>query len=174
MGDPRLNSLHLDPARRQEYRRAREAMLGSRGNETLCAERHRAIDSDPNPTAIRDADGQDAKALLDFWISDCDYVYPLKTGLNTMGRSSDNDVVVEDLYVSRRHCGIMVHHDTVVMLHDTASKNGTFLNGCKIAGPTQLRSGDEIRICNKTYLFCTRLSITPPEAGAAHTRTIMG
>ena len=174
MGDPRLNSLHLEPVRRQEYRRAREAMLRSRGNETICAERHLALDADPNPTAIRDEEGHDAKGLLDFWLSDRDYVYPLKTGLNTMGRSSDNDVVVEDLYVSRRHCGVMIHHDTVVMLHDTASKNGTFLNGCKIAGPTQLRAGDEIRICTKTYLFCTRLMGEAPQAGIAHTRTIIG
>ncbi|MBY0229479.1 MAG: FHA domain-containing protein [Gemmataceae bacterium] len=173
MGDPRLNSLHLDPARRQEYRRAREAMLSSRGNETLYAERARSLDSDPSPTAIRDAEGGDAKAQLDFWLTDRDYVYPLKTGLNTMGRSSDNDVIVEDLYVSRRHCGIMVHHDTVVMLHDTASKNGTFLNGAKIAGPTQLRAGDEIRICNKSYVFCSRLG-PAPQANAAHTRTIAG
>ena len=38
MGDPRLNSLHLDPARRQDYRRAREALLQSRGVETIYAQ----------------------------------------------------------------------------------------------------------------------------------------
>ncbi len=172
MGDPRLNSLHLDPTRRQEFRRAREALLGSRGNETLLAERRAAADAEPNPTMIRAQDNEGGPPVaLDFWLTDRDYVHPLKPGLNTMGRSSDNDVVVEDLYVSRRHCAVLVHHDTVCMLHDIASKNGTYLNGCKISGPTQLRPGDEIRICNKQYVFCSRLGHVPI-ASAAHTRTI--
>jgi hypothetical protein len=172
MGDPRLNSLHLDPTRRQEYRRAREVLLSARGNETLMAERMHSVEAEPNPTLIRARDNDPATAL-DFWLSDRDYVYPLNPGLNTLGRSSDNNVIVEDLYVSRRHCAVLVHHDRVCMLHDTASKNGTFLNGKKIAVPTQLRPGDEIRICNKHYTFCSRHDALP-EASSAHTRTIAG
>lgn len=175
MGDPRLNSLHLDPSRRQEYRQAKEKLLQARGMETIYAERARSQDSaGPDPTVIRaGADGKpDAAQAPEFWVSDQDFVYPLKVGLNTMGRSSDNDVVVEDLYVSRRHCAILVHHDGSCVLHDTASKNGTYLNGSKIPGPTPLRAGDEIRICNKQYKFCTAKEPGPGAAGA--TRTIMG
>lgn len=174
MGDPRLNSLHLDPARRQEYRQAREKLLQARGMETLYAERNRSQGSSgPDPTIIQaGTDGNpDSDKRPAVWVSDQDYVYPLKIGLNTMGRSSDNDVVVEDLYVSRRHCAILVHHDGACVLHDTASKNGTFLNGSKIAGPTPLRPGDEIRICNKQYKFCTAKD-SPDVPGA--TRTIAG
>lgn len=172
MGDPRLNSLHLDPARRQDYRRAREALLQSRGVETIYAERKQGDDSDPGNTFINNQGGA-APAALDFWLVDRDYIYPLKIGLNTLGRSADNDVVVEDLYISRRHCAILVHHDHTCALHDTASKNGTFLNGAKIAGPTLLKSGDEIRICNRQFVFLTRSagSEAPPPSP---TRTVMG
>ena len=66
---------------------------------------------------------------LPCWLADDEYIYPLKVGLNTMGRSSDNDVIVPDCYISRRHCAILVHSGTGCELHDTASKNGTFLEG---------------------------------------------
>ena len=37
---------------------------------------------------------------------------PLKVGLNTLGRSSDNDVIIAEEFVSRRHCTILIHlHD---------------------------------------------------------------
>jgi hypothetical protein len=173
MGDPRLNSLHLDPARRQDYRRAREALLQSRGNETIFAER-KVEESDGGNTFIRNQGGS-APTSLDYWLVDREYIYPLKMGLNTMGRSADNDVVVEDLYISRRHCAILVHHDNSCVLHDTASKNGTFLNGTKINGPTQLKGGDEIRICNRQFVFLTRTDgHDPAPAAVSPTRTVSG
>ena len=175
MGDPRLNSLHLDPSRRQDYRRAKEALLQARGNETICAERRQDDDSDVHNTIIRNSEASPSSALQ-CWLSDREYVYPLKTGLNTMGRSADNDVVVEDLYVSRRHCAILMHHDHSCVLHDTASKNGTFLNGSKISGPTPLKPGDEVRICNRHFVFRTHDGPLPanPAAPPPITRTIAG
>src|ERR1700720_2496656 len=118
MGDPRLNSLHLDPTRRQDYRRAREALLKERGSETIYAERQRSEDVDSGNTFIRNQGGS-APNTLEYWLVDREYIYPLKVGLNTMGRSADNDVVVEDLYVSRRHCAVLIHHDNSFILHDT-------------------------------------------------------
>jgi hypothetical protein len=163
--DPRLNSLHLDPTRRQEYRRAREALLQSRGAQTLYVECHPPLEADPSATCIRNAEGQ-APPQLEFWLTDREFIYPLKIGLNTLGRSADNDVVVEDLYVSRRHCAILVHHDRACELHDTASKNGTLLNGHRMHGPTPLKAGDEIRICNRQFVFQSR-----PGAGAPPVNT---
>jgi len=172
MGDPRLNSLHLDPNRREHYRQAREVLLQSRGNETVFAERIQKDDSSAGNTFIQQTHGA-APPLLDYWLFDREFIYPLKVGLNTMGRSGDNDVVVEDLYVSRRHAAILVHHDNSYMLHDTASKNGTYLNGSRIAGPTALKAGDEIRICNRQFVFLTRTSPDHAAAGSP-THTIAG
>jgi pSer/pThr/pTyr-binding forkhead associated (FHA) protein len=62
-------------------------------------------------------------------------------------------VVVEDAYVSRRHCAVLVHAGNYCELHDVASKNGTYLNGRKIECPTRLKAGDEIRMCNKNLVF---------------------
>ncbi len=80
----------------------------------------------------------------------------MKVGLNTVGRSSDNDVVVSDCFISRRHCAILVHSEDGYELHDTASKNGVFLNGARLACPTSLKSGDTIRICDRQFVFVSR------------------
>jgi hypothetical protein len=167
MADPRLNSVHLEPPRRADYRRAREELLRARGTNTL------AVESDPDDalgghphTLIQNPDK--APAGLNFWLVDKDYIYPLKVGINTVGRSPDNDVVVQDCYISRRHCAILVHAGTDCELHDTASKNGTFVNGQRIGGPTRLRSGDEIRICDQRLVFVTR-SHPPDRQAPTHT-----
>jgi pSer/pThr/pTyr-binding forkhead associated (FHA) protein len=113
-------------------------------------------------------DGEPAPPGLNFWLLDKEYIYPLKVGINTVGRSPDNDVVVQDAYISRRHCAILVHAGDGCELHDTASKNGTFVNGKKIAGPTRLASGDEIRICEQRLVFVAR-SHPPEHQSPTHT-----
>lgn len=79
--------------------------------------------------------------------------HPLKVGVNTVGRLADNDVVLDDPHVSRRHCAVLVHSNQSCELHDVASKNGTFLNGERIACPTRLKAGDEIRMCELTLIL---------------------
>src|SRR5579884_2160343 len=154
MADSRLNSLHLEPTRRQEYRRARDLLLRARGSQTIYASR----DDDSQGaghTVIRNSDGV-AETESPCWLADGEFIYPLKVGVNTLGRSSENDVVLEDPYASRRHCAILVHVNDTFELHDTASKNGTYLNGTRLSGPAPLKSGDEIRTSNQQFIFLTR------------------
>ncbi len=157
MADPRLNSVHLEAPRRADYRRAREELLRARGLNTLALVAD--LDEDDPPghphTVIQNAGGHPPPGLA-YWLVDREYMYPLKVGINTVGRSADNDVVVQDCYISRRHCAILVHSGETCELHDTASKNGTFINGQRIAGPTRLRSGDEIRMCDQRLIFVSR------------------
>jgi pSer/pThr/pTyr-binding forkhead associated (FHA) protein len=153
MGDPRLNSIHLPDARRLQYRHAREALLDARGHQTICAVNQLPREADSH-TIIEAPDGKPVDAT--YWLADKSRTYPLKVGVNTVGRASDNDVVVQDGCVSRRHCAILVHIATGCELHDTASKNGTFLNGVRLAGPTLLKPGDEIRMCDQQYVFQAR------------------
>ena len=156
MTDARLNSVHLESPRRQDFRVAREQLLHARGGETIAAEQHQLAALVNGTTAIKKQPGAPA-ALARFVVMDSDYVYPLKVGLNTIGRMPDNDVVLQDAYVSRRHCAILVHlTGDYCELHDIASKNGTLLNGHKINGPTRLNPGDEIRMCNRQLVFLTR------------------
>lgn len=63
----------------------------------------------------------------------------------TIGRNSDNDVVIADNVVSRRHCQIQ-RTPNGWMITDLGSANGTYVNGQRITTPTLLRPGDSIRI----------------------------
>ena len=49
---------------------------------------------------------------------------------------------------------ILMHTRRGCELHDTASKNGTFLNGAKVDRPTVL-SRRRIRICDFQFVFLT-------------------
>ncbi len=164
MGDPRLNSLHLEPVRRQEYRRARDVLLQARGCQTLCAERQGDDPQAHSPTLIRNDIAPPAD--FDYYLIDREFLYPLKVGVNTLGRSSDNDVVVEDAFISRRHCAILVHLKGGCELHDTASKNGTYVNGARVTGPVALKSGDEIRVSGQQFTFLARTGA--PEVPGQH------
>jgi hypothetical protein len=160
MGDSCLKSVHLEAPRRQQFRLAREGLLNARGSQTI------AVQSLPEPEARpRALDATSATvgpAGGHFWLTDGQGTYPLKVGINAVGRSADCDVVVQDAFISRRHCAILVHAGTGCEIHDIASKNGTFVNGCKIAGPTVLHSGDEIRICDRQFVFMDRLAAAQP------------
>jgi pSer/pThr/pTyr-binding forkhead associated (FHA) protein len=161
MSDPRLCSVHLEALpRRQDFRRAREQLLGACGEQTL------AIDQ-AQLAALRtqrsspDA-GSPATTAERYWLIDQDGVHALKVGLNTIGRMPDNDVAVPDGSVSRRHCAIIVHVSSGCELYDTASKNGTFVNGQRITGPMHLNPGDQIRLCDRQFVFLTGDPTRPP------------
>jgi len=178
MGDPRLNSVHLDDVRREEFRRAREALLNARGTQTLMGESKQDRDWAPaNPHTLvqnlQNVKNLDAKVPPDLkcWLMDKEFIYPLRIGLNTIGRSPDNDVVIPDSFVSRRHCAIVVHASNGFEIHDVASKNGTFLNGRKLAGPTTITSGDEIRMCDRQFIFVTKTGGDPNPPNQMPTQT---
>ncbi|WP_369142510.1 FHA domain-containing protein [Streptomyces sp. R44] len=59
-------------------------------------------------------------------------VRPLPTHSIRIGRAPDNDVVVADLVVSRRHAELRAHPDGTYWIHDLGSHNGTFLNGAPV------------------------------------------
>jgi hypothetical protein len=171
MVDPRLNSVHLEDPRRQEFRRAREALLDARGNQTIAGENlDRGGWRSADPFTLVENHAARVPAGLKCWLLDKEYVYPLRTGLNTIGRAPDNDVVVQDSYVSRRHCAIVVHTGDGFELHDIASKNGTYLNGRRLEGPTKLHPGDEIRVCDRQLVFMSR-DAAPEHPGHQHTLT---
>lgn len=156
MSDPRMNSVHLEPPRRADYRRAREELLQARGSYTIAVEIADHISCCDSPHTVIQKTCNPPPKELDCWLVDRDYIYPLKVGINTVGRSPDNDVVVQDAFVSRRHCAILVHSAGHCEVHDTASKNGTFVNGRKIGGSHRLQAGDEIRMCDQKLTFVFR------------------
>ena len=95
-------------------------------------------------------------------------VYPLTAGVTTIGRSSDNDVVVPDDPVSRRHAQIRWDGARFV-LEDLGSRNGTFVNGRRLDGPHVLRHGDQLVVPGRTFLvdLAEETSAWQPETPAA-------
>jgi pSer/pThr/pTyr-binding forkhead associated (FHA) protein len=151
MSDPRLCSVHLEAnPRRQDYRQARQQLLASCGQQTLAFDQNHLAEIDALQTEATNGAKPSASK---FWLVDQDGVHDLKVGLNTIGRMPDNDVPVADGSISRRHCAIVVHATKGCELYDTASKNGTFVNGDRINGPTPLRAGDQIRLCDRQFTF---------------------
>lgn len=60
-----------------------------------------------------------------------------------IGRSLSNEVVVQDAEVSRHHASVESKAGEHI-LTDAGSRNGTCLNGVRIAGPVKLKHGDRI------------------------------
>jgi FHA domain-containing protein len=81
----------------------------------------------------------------------------LLPGENLLGRVADGLVWIESRSASRRHARILVEGDAVV-LEDLASKNGTFLHGRRISGPTPLADGDVFQLGRVSV----RLRVVPP------------
>ncbi len=71
--------------------------------------------------------------------------WSLDKEITTLGRWPDNDVVVDDRWVSRHHARIRREGERYV-LEDLGSKNGTFVNGRRITGPVVLNDGDEVQV----------------------------
>ncbi len=68
----------------------------------------------------------------------------------TIGRSTQNDVVINDPYVGRNHLQIIQKNDGCFYVADFGSKNGTYINGRKVQGEVRLSSTDVVRIGNTT------------------------
>ncbi|MEN3043704.1 MAG: GGDEF domain-containing protein [Candidatus Hydrothermales bacterium] len=71
-------------------------------------------------------------------------VFTIKKIEILVGRSPENDLVLDDNLVSRRHFKIFIEDDDL-FIEDMGSKNGTFLNGHRIK-KEKLNIGDEISV----------------------------
>lgn len=80
-----------------------------------------------------------------------------------IGRSSGNTIpVVQDNGISKFHCRIFLQSGRP-WIEDLQSRNGTFLNDNRIAGPAELSDGDRLVLGN-TVIF-VHLHTTPSPAG---------
>jgi pSer/pThr/pTyr-binding forkhead associated (FHA) protein len=62
-----------------------------------------------------------------------------------IGRAEDCNLRPHSDLVSRHHCVVMVE-EGFVAVRDFNSKNGTFVNSQRIAGETELKSGDHLKV----------------------------
>ncbi len=66
-------------------------------------------------------------------------------GAASIGRDSDNQVVIEDTTVSGRHAAL-VYRDGRWWLEDLGSTNGTWLGDHRVAGPEPIAAGELIQV----------------------------
>jgi serine phosphatase RsbU (regulator of sigma subunit) len=72
--------------------------------------------------------------------------FPLEKPVTTIGRSSMNDLPISDKMLSRQHARIVKDDDGGLVVEDLGSRNGTFLNGERLAGPQPIKPGDRITL----------------------------
>ncbi|RPA12505.1 ATP-binding cassette domain-containing protein [Gordonia sp. OPL2] len=98
-------------------------------------------------------------------------------GILTIGRTPENDVVVDDPLVSRHHARVIAHGDGLI-LEDLGSSNGTYVDGDRIAH-ARLAAGTTITIGNTDFLVSGRAlvrrpaqRIAAPGGGGLHVRGV--
>ena len=72
-------------------------------------------------------------------------------GTTTIGRATDNDIVIPDVLASRHHATLVPSSEGVKIL-DARSINGTFVNGTRV-DKALLREGDVVTIGNIDLIF---------------------
>ena len=144
MDDPRLNSAHLLPPRRNQYGAARAEILDALGSITHAVDRlvlsHR-VQRAPFAVAVR------------YFLRDLRTggVHPLRVGITAIGRAPENDIILEENWISRRHCVIVVHADGGCEIRDTASRNGTRVNRREVSR-SELSPGDCVQLCDDKFV----------------------
>jgi len=93
--------------------------------------------------------------------------YRLEKQSMSLGRGLDNDVVLTDIAVSRRHVRFM-RDGMQVTVQDMGSGNGTLVNGSRVASFV-LSSNDRIEVGNSVFrvVFPGQDSFPPPAANPA-------
>ncbi len=76
---------------------------------------------------------------------------PVLIPATTIGRASDNDVVLDSPLASRRHA-VLITDGPFVTLRDSGSRNGSYVNG-KRADEQVLAHGDTVGIGNCLMRF---------------------
>lgn len=74
-------------------------------------------------------------------------IYPLQGMVCTLGRSSDNTIVLDSSKISRHHAQIRLL-PTGAVIEDTGSTNGTWVNDRRLVEPHALLPGDIIRLAD--------------------------
>lgn len=79
----------------------------------------------------------------------------------TIGRLPENDVYIDDRWISRHHARIR-REGARYVLEDLGSKNGLFLNGKRLIEPAALEDGDVIQIAPRFRLTFVDNESTAP------------
>ena len=105
--------------------------------------------------------GTEAALLVQFEGENIRQQWTLDKPSTRIGRWPDNDIVIEDRWVSRYHAE--VHREGhQYSVRDLGSKNGTFLNGQRLNAPHWLVDGDQISVAPLHVLTFVDYAATAP------------
>ncbi len=85
--------------------------------------------------------------------------YSLNAPSVVLGRSSEADILIDDTGVSRRHLEIRSGHGTAQAI-DLGSTNGSYVNGHKVVGTSELADGATITM-GRTKIIFRLLPVNP-------------
>lgn len=93
--------------------------------------------------------------------------YAIREGRNSIGRQSDNIVVLPSSRVSKHHCSLTLEGDEI-LLQDDGSSNGTFVNGV-LSRSRKVKAGDRISVGEYTLEIAAQAKklSRPPNAPSA-------
>jgi len=99
---------------------------------------------------------------------------PLDKARLTIGRKSDNDIVLDDQSTSGHHARV-IQIQSVYFVEDAGSSNGTFANGKK-TDRKQLVNGDQITVGQYTLVYqedTTASVVAPPKPSFDAEKTVV-
>lgn len=95
-----------------------------------------------------------ASANLRYHSADEDHYFPIqRVSMCTIGRSSTNNISLDDRLLSRDHAMIRCSSSGACEIEDTGSSNGTSVNGTLISTAVKLKDGDVIQVGQHVMTF---------------------
>jgi DNA-binding SARP family transcriptional activator len=82
--------------------------------------------------------------------------YQLRATVTRIGRLADNDIVLDNAEVSRRHA-VIIDTGSSFVITDLGSANGVYVQGSAVRPSTTLTDGDVINICDHQFTFAIAL-----------------
>ncbi len=73
----------------------------------------------------------------------------------SLGRSSSNDIVIKDPFISKKHFRIL-KDEGEFFIEDLNSSNGTYVNGDKIGDVVVLKNNDLIKTGDLEFIFLNK------------------
>jgi pSer/pThr/pTyr-binding forkhead associated (FHA) protein len=90
--------------------------------------------------------------------------FVLNPAVTTIGRAQENDIVINNLALSRRHAEVTMRRGRFEV-EDLGSQNGVFVNNERIDGPKALRDEDTITLGTYQFVFSSDRSGDPDIRG---------
>jgi len=81
--------------------------------------------------------------------------FPLHAGDNTIGSGAQNDIVVDLPTISWTHA-LLICRPQRVLVQDSASTNGTYVNSVSVLRATPLHHGDLLRLADAEFAVWLR------------------